>query len=251
MRSFSDELINSISLPRLSFYERYLGCTEIHEKIGSYIAYQYLSSDFFPVLQMIEVALRNTIDNTLKKSNGDDWYDDIPVTEKSKNYVITAKNVCPRNYSRNDVISRLPFGFWVYLLDSPYRNTNHSSYIWTPENKELSFSKAISPFGQKMTIKAIFDELHLILDFRNRLFHHEPIWKKHNCNSHEKALNNIKKEYKSLRRVLGYLSPDKNKLIGITQRESKVSTSCNTQYIESIVDEVRVLFSDKSQMETH
>lgn len=251
MSSFSDELINSISLPRLSFYEKYLGCTETHEKIGSYIAYQSLSSDFFPVLQMIEVALRNTIDNTLKKSHGDNWYDHVPESDKSKYYVTTAKHVCPNNHTRNDIISRLPFGFWVYLLDAPYRNTNHSSYIWTLENKDLCFSKAISPFGAKMSVKAIFEELHLTLDFRNRLFHHEPTWKKHNCNSHEKALCNIKREYDKLRKILGYLSPDKNKLIGITQRESKINTSCNTQYIESIINEVRTSFPNENFTQTH
>jgi len=252
MSSVNSELINSISLPRLSFYELYLGCRSIEEKIGAYVAYQHLSADFFPVMQMIEVALRNSIDNTLIKSHGADWFHRVPDSSKSKQLVHLALERCPKKNTRNDIICRLPFGFWVYLLDTPYRDTEHASYIWTPENKESSFSNAQNVFGSKMSTKAIFLELLQVLDFRNRLFHHEPTWKKHKCDSHQKALDNIKKEYKVLKKVLGYLSPEKNKLIEITQRESKINTSCKTEYIHSIITEVHTsFFANPETNKTH
>lgn len=40
-------LISSISVPRLSFYETFLGCATDQEKVGAYVAYQDLSGDFF------------------------------------------------------------------------------------------------------------------------------------------------------------------------------------------------------------
>lgn len=249
MKNTDSRLMDSISIPRLSFYEQYLGCKKTEEKIGAYVAYQHLSADFFPVVQMIEVALRNSIDNTIRISRGDYWYNDVPVSEKSQSLVELAKKRSPISGSRDDVICRLPLGFWVYLLDAPYRDTAHSSYIWSPENKELSFSNATNVFGSKLSTKAIFLELREILDLRNRLFHHEPMWKKHNCNSHEKALSNIKKDYLKLRRILRYLSPDKDRLIEITQQKSHINTSCEIDYIRSIIGDVSKIFSNEVHTE--
>lgn len=67
-------LISSISVPRLSFYETFLGCATDQEKVGAYVAYQDLSGDFFCLVQMIEVALRNAINNTIKANHGPAWY---------------------------------------------------------------------------------------------------------------------------------------------------------------------------------
>ncbi|ECS2263707.1 hypothetical protein APS05_25875 [Salmonella enterica subsp. enterica serovar Typhimurium] len=40
---------------------------------------------------MIEVALRNAINNTIKANHGPAWYDSIPQTKKSQDLVLNAK----------------------------------------------------------------------------------------------------------------------------------------------------------------
>ncbi|EBV7437546.1 hypothetical protein ACJ92_23810 [Salmonella enterica subsp. enterica serovar Anatum] len=100
---------------------------------------------------MIEVALRNAINNTIKANHGPAWYDSIPQTKKSQDLVLNAKqkalDECGVRYTDDDVICRLTFGFWVYMLDAPYRDTQRPCYIWTPENKAKTFPHAKNPLG--------------------------------------------------------------------------------------------------------
>ncbi|WP_211480379.1 hypothetical protein, partial [Escherichia coli] len=65
-------------------------------------------------------ALRNAINNTIKANHGPAWYDSIPQTKKSQDLVLNAKqkalDECGVRYTDDDVICRLTFGFWVYML---------------------------------------------------------------------------------------------------------------------------------------
>lgn len=236
-------VINSISGPRLSFYEAFLGCSTEQEKVGAYVAYQDLSGDFFCVMQMIEVALRNAINNTVKLHVGSSsWYDTIPFSTQSKQLVQSAKDKaiaeCGVRYSDDDVISRLTFGFWVYMLDAPYRDTSKSSYIWTPENRNLTFPVAKNPWGADMKINALFDDFHKVLLFRNRLFHHEPIWKKHGCKSHQTAVDNVRKDFDFLMKVLGYVSVAKVDLLRLIGHDQKFYARCDIKHIQEVMAKI-------------
>ncbi|TNG93725.1 hypothetical protein FHQ28_01155 [Pasteurellaceae bacterium USgator11] len=57
----SKNLMNTVSLARLAYYEEYLNCISNKEKLSAYFAHQDLSSSFFPIIQMLEIALRNKI----------------------------------------------------------------------------------------------------------------------------------------------------------------------------------------------
>ena len=237
-------LISSISVPRLSFYETFLGCATDQEKVGAYVAYQDLSGDFFCLVQMIEVALRNAKNNTINANHGPAWYDSIPQTKKSQDLVLNAKqkalDECGVRYTDDDVICRLTFGFWVYMLDAPYRDTQRPCYIWTPENKAKTFPHAKNPLGGgDMKVKALFDEFHKVLLFRNRLFHHEPIWKKHHCKSHSQAINNMLKEFNFLMNALSIVSNEKKELIEFIGHDRRFYERCTIEYVMGIIGRIK------------
>lgn len=83
-----------------------------------------------------------------------------------------------------------------------------------------------------MSVKAIFDDMQKVLELRNRLFHHEPIWKGHNCNSHEKATFNVIKNYDFLKRVLKWISQDSYALVDDNLQEKCLKKSCKIERLQ-------------------
>lgn len=238
-----EQLVNVISPPRLSFYESYLNCAEPSSKVGAYLAFQSVSCDFFPVLQMVEVALRNTIHDVAKVHFSDEsWFLTKVNSEQSKKLVESAvnkaKKECGGRYSADDVVCRLTLGFWVYMLDSPYRNTASDCYLWSSDNREKAFSDAKNPWGQPLTIANLFDNFQKVLQLRNRLFHHEPIWKKHNCNSLDKAVNNVKRDHDFLVKTLKNLSPVKADILNCIEIPEKFNSVCTKDYVDAVMGKV-------------
>lgn len=234
----AEKLITSISESRLHFYTEFLNCNSNEEKIGAYLAYQDLSGEFFQLIQMIEVALRNAINNSLIETHGDAWFDSILSSDISKALVTKAKKDC-LTVSNDNVICRLTLGFWVYMLDVPYRDTaNKISYIWSPERRDKCFSDAKNPWGANLGVKALFDEFHKVLLFRNRLFHHEPIWKKHNCNNHNKAVDNIRRDFTFLMKTLSYVSPEKASLLNVMEYPQRFEQLCVVEHVTRSIERV-------------
>lgn len=234
-------IIDAISGPRLAYYSKFLGCRGDIDAIGAYLAFQDLSGDFFPLLQMVEVGLRNRINEAAKSHfKSSSWYDFAVFSHKSQGLVLDAKNKalseCGAKYSDDDVVCRLSLGFWVYMLDTPYRDTTKKkNYFWTPNNHQRAFGAAKNAWGQSLSIVAVFDEFQKVLKLRNRLFHHEPIWKKHNCKSMESAVNNIKKEYLFLLRVLEFVSSGERKLIECVGLPARFTDRCNIEQVNGVI----------------
>lgn len=241
-----EQVINAISTPRLSYYEHYLGYKDKYEKVGAYLAFQDLSGDFFPIVQMIEVGLRNAINEVAKKHfSSDSWFEHVPQTKQSKDLVGAARdkalNECGARYSDDDIICRLSLGFWVYMLDAPYRDTSkRDCYLWTPANKEYAFGDPKNPWGARTKIPALFDDFQKLLKLRNRLFHHEPIWKKHNCKDVNSAVLNMGKEYSHLLKLLGYVSPGKVMLLGCIDLPSRFNIRCEAEHVINVIEKVKV-----------
>ncbi|HDR1791980.1 TPA: hypothetical protein RVS73_002063 [Pasteurella multocida] len=235
-----NNLLKMISEPRLTYYEHYLNCKTPGEKLSAYFAYQELSGYFLPVIQLIEISMRNAIDTELVKLFGTDWYSNIPQSDISRQLVLNAKSKLPKSSNRNDMICRLTLGFWIYMLDAEYRNTKSKCFIWNPDVQNNVFPNAYNILNPKtkMSVKAIFDEMQKVLELRNRLFHHEPIWKGHNCNSHEKAILNVIKNYDFLKKVLKWISQDSYDLIDNNLQEKCLKRACNTDKLQRRITEL-------------
>lgn len=237
------QLLTLVSTPRLTFYEQYLNCDTEWKKIGTYFAFQDISGSFYPLIQMVEVGLRNAINTIAIDQYGSDrWFDHIPTTEKSRTAVQyatrKAQDECATP-TAHDIVARLTLGFWVYMLDADYRNSNNPSYLWTPENKKKAFPNAKNPWGNDLSVSAIFDELQKLLKLRNRLFHHEPIWKKHNCNSLQKAVDNVIKDYNFLLKTLNSISSVKYDLMELMESPKKFYSQCTLEEVQQVIQKLQ------------
>lgn len=130
-----------------------------------------LSESFYSCLSMFEVAFRNSLNRELTEKFGVDWYlklESISTLKNLKGNINTAKNrISSRNESItvNKVIAELPLGFWVRLLNAEYE-----LILWKPLRKAFPFLEKSQ--RQRNNVSA---PVNKIRNFRNRVFHHEPI----------------------------------------------------------------------------
>lgn len=222
-------LVANLSGSRLKTYKNRMGCASDAETIKLFFLFQDISAHLFTPLQMLEVALRNGIHTAVKnKRRQVDWYNHIALSKQSQNHLVLAKTsaladlVGIRVPTTDDIICRLPFGFWVYMLDAQYRSTAPSTHIWDRHTYASVF-----PNSGGNGVKAVFARLRLINTLRNRLFHHEPVWNGHYIASTDQALNKIISEYRNITEVLGWISPELKGLLSAWGFDGRLALACD------------------------
>jgi hypothetical protein len=167
-----------------------------NQAIIHYYANIYLSESFYPILSIFEVALRNSLDRELTTLFGkQNWYDSfatIPDLSNLNGEISRAKNhILKRGetLTSHKIIAELTLGFWVRLL-----NTEYEMVLWRDLRRAFPFIPKIK--RQRGNISA---PLNKIRDFRNRVYHNEPVsWNLH-------YLENIRNE---IYNVLFWLNKD-------------------------------------------
>ena len=160
-----------------------------------------ISAAFYPPLQILEVALRESIIMSLENEFGEEWYHGIADVldswtvskiEEGKNRIL--KQASSTSFS--SVANKLNFGFWVSMI-APTRKQNYTDnishfelYLWRPA------LRATFPFTADLELKQARLILIRLKRLRNLIAHHEPIY-----------LRELEKEYQIILDVLGWMSP--------------------------------------------
>ncbi|WP_082008485.1 Abi family protein [Photobacterium gaetbulicola] len=206
-------LFDALSRPRIGAYRTYFGNSLSDEQLhGCYQWNESVSLSFFKVITLIEIVMRNrmhyalsnhyhqtqkqVVDNSglpfrrwtfsQQRTSGSatscNWYEAGVLNNfsLSKIHELThhKRNKQPlvgrRKPSPDDVVSSLTFGFWSSLIDKA------PAIAWAqvlgnifPKHRATSAGQWINAAHKQ---RLIF-RLQLIRDFRNRIAHHEPIWK--------------------------------------------------------------------------
>jgi hypothetical protein len=138
-----------------------------------------LAEALLPSLNYLEVGLRNGLNRTAANLYGADWlltippklglsFEDLRNIENLKTDIQQTKGY-PATH--DDVLARLGFGFWVAFFHKRY-----VSGLWNRGKSPLvSVFPNMVPALQ--TRELIFARLRTIKALRNRIAHHEPIWK--------------------------------------------------------------------------
>lgn len=150
-------------------------------------------------IQAVEVALRNRINLSLQKRYGPDWW-------QNKDFVAIADDdrkgdldvVCRRIFHRGltpgngQIVAGLSFGFWVGMLQPRYNPPLWGSYL------RVSFPDLPADRSRKSLAKRAGE----IANFRNRISHHEPIFKR-----------NLSGDYSSIMEFLDWICPTKTEWV--------------------------------------
>lgn len=159
-----DEKLKSkfISKKRL---ENYIDFDEYRQNI-------YLSEKYYILLSILEISLRNSVDEYFKRYISKDWLsnkilhrDTLYRIKEAENKIFQRKEVL----SHDKLIAELSFGFWTSLFRKSYSNM-----MRTKDIKQIFPN--IPNKNEKIINRNILDKkLNHIRKFRNRIFHYEKI----------------------------------------------------------------------------
>lgn len=215
----------TISVERLkSFALHNRNISTIDDLKEYYIANTILPQAFYPILSTIEITLRNAIDVTFKKLLDNNWleqeYKNNKILyqkdyEKFKTAYDKIKDKYKDKFTSGKVIAELHFGFWTALCSKRYNDK-----IWT---KKGFFSGVFEnyPKTEQQQIHSIAYKLNKIRNFRNRVFHYEPIIRDD---------YDIKCMYILIKETLGLLPVDKLNIIKHCCEFEKIYNNLNAQF---------------------
>jgi len=128
------------------------------------------------LLSVLEVSLRNSINNLFEKFYGAGWIVNEAQFLKHKEIekIEAAKEKIRKNreeITQDKLISELSFGFWTALFQSAYSDKMRTAYL-----KQI-FPNLPPKSVEVIDRKKISAKLNHIRKFRNRVFHHENIIK--------------------------------------------------------------------------
>ncbi|MCG3760325.1 CAAX protease [Vibrio cincinnatiensis] len=241
------ETINTISSDRLNSYRNYFNLTSDEECLGLYLWNDALSASFFKLISIFEVALRNTIHRELShqfnahRQQGhafdNDWYEYLitqnQLKPKTVNLIRNVTHLPSRGRRRSQPVPKNPvptpgkviaaqsFGFWDFLINDTSLN---GSIDWQSAlfNGLKGHFALHSTYWSQNALDDFLMRLSQVNELRNRIAHHEPIWKftqirHHRTNQEiypaastpEESIQRMKTLNDRLCRILGWVSEDR------------------------------------------
>lgn len=248
-------ITESLSTPRFATYQQsVLGGTSPEQCLGIYLWNKQLASAFLPALQIIEISLRNAIHQSwlayeeekiegnfdeglweAKKSRIDTlWFvnsftssDNLialsNIKTAKKQLVFESKSLTAENY-----ISKLTLGFWVSLVNNDFDVQKNSYLTLWPNLRSKVFPNAVNSLnGAPLSINSIGNELKNINKIRNRLSHHEPLWRNDKAYQIEDIINKVVEHYDRCLKVIYWINPSNLKLLDIIENNTRMAELCS------------------------
>ena len=163
----------ALSEPRLAAYLRHPD-EPLRAVLGRYRWNLALCMSLYPALGLLEVALRNNLHRALTDLHGTSaWYNSTSafLTERGQKSVREAKEKLQDQNKPEDpdrLVAELTFGFWASFLSRDYER-----HLWP---KLLIPAFPLMPKKDRTRSK-VADRLKRIRWLRNRISHHEPIYR--------------------------------------------------------------------------
>ena len=171
--SFYSDLEKIFSQSRLSAYKK--DSADDETALARYLYNIELCKSLYAPLNIFEISLRNTIDQSLCAFTGNnDWYDTLPFDSSSKNKIFEAKKkICKKGktLTHDRIVAEFTLGFWTSIITTRYSQAAFQSYIIKNNLKKCpTSSKNIK------NLQRIFEKIRIL---RNSVSHYERIvhWK--------------------------------------------------------------------------
>ncbi len=199
-----------VSEPRLSPYlKQYEGNEKLALRL--YAWNLELSSAYWGPLSVFEVALRNRVQQELPYSIQSEWMD-AHLCQRERYKITDAKESLERagksSPTADDYMAEISLGFWVGLFDHgrPHdRMQDYDKVFWQP------YLHKVFPNREGAKRRTIHGDLSAIRNFRNRVAHHEPIWKTNHVRMIERIIV-----------ALSWIDLDAASFVELSQRVSEV-----------------------------
>lgn len=211
------------SIPRMGRY-LHRGNGESEWAANAYDNNILLGQALVPVLQTVEIAVRNAVHNTMSRAHGrSDWWAVLPSTEFKwlfEEICFVQASLRRRNEpaTADKIVAELTFGSWTKLF-----NARHVTSIW----RQLRLAFPHCPKAKRKSGE-VRSGLNQVRNLRNRVMHYEPLlW----------LTPNVEETHAKMLELLDWIEPDIKpwieKLDGVlaqwqkSQSESKGALSCS------------------------
>lgn len=144
-----------------------------------------LSEALYGVLQGCEIALRNSIHEKLTNGFGRaDWYDKPGILRRREATTLAHMKMKAQLFGKTvkpgQIVAELMMGFWVRLLSPEYEKS-----LWVPH-----LYKAFPHYRRPDRLR-IFSRYDEIRKLRNRVAHHEPIFRVDGMAEYRKIMESV------------------------------------------------------------
>lgn len=183
----------SVSNERLDKY-RQRGVAGGDENLLVHYAWNIaLAESFYPILQCMEIALRNSVHDAATAAYGSELWFDTPGLMDRKNLsgIADARATLAADgkaITAAGIVAEQSFGFWTACF-----NRSQEQHFW-PKIYRQTFPGLLKYQRQRSTIA---DRLNEIRKLRNRVFHHEPIW----------YFNDLRDKHARILELIDWMSP--------------------------------------------
>lgn len=188
-----------ISTPKITAIKSVFGSSlNDMECYGINIWSQKASSAIYPILQQLEITLRNSIDKEAKKTFGGSlWWDRIYTDNTKQNYgdFISKINKAKKDHSttnHDDIISKTDFYTWQAIFSDAHHSKRKSvnNALW-PRLTYRVLKGLDRKTDEQVARQDFVNKLNEIRLYRNRLSHNDCIWVKYNSNNKKSAIDSI------------------------------------------------------------
>lgn len=260
----------SVSSIRLKTYKTLTRNGTIEECIGAYLWNKRVGAALFPLMQCLEVSLRNAIHASAARHFGTpDWFDRLTKLAGNDYYLafINKKPQLAPDFYRNGlssgsrknkkiwlsrhenmlvqakkklkdagkplaadaIIAELMLGFWVGLFERNYFQLNSTTRLW-PHLESIVFPNLLP---SQRRYGAIYQIFHPVKEIRNRLAHHEPLWKHTSVSSAAAAINRLTEIINNILMLIRGLSSERADLLYETGLEGIARKVCCQEMLDA------------------
>lgn len=276
----------NISPARLSSYAIIAGSRKRDSLIGAYNWNKHVSSALYPIIQCLEVSLRNSLHNAASNHfKMSDWFNliarrggDVKFSvQLSENPELDArfyrKNISSsprrkRNHWRSNhenmienaksklqrerkpltadaIVAELMFGFWVGMFEAAYwKNSSNMALLW-PHLESYVFPN-LSAANRKS--KFLHPKLKELKYLRNRMSHHEPVWKHHTVTDGASAIQYLNNMVDEALKIIQGISIDRFKLLQRTGKILYFRSTCSTSSLQQFISGQTSTHIDKRKL---
>lgn len=244
--------VKTISASRLQTYKDRFSLPNDAECLGLYIWNKKICGAFFPVLQLLEVSLRNAVHQGYLEHEqkrllilnpaltnwstllDQGWFITFfkanKLTHKESFRHISAAEYALSQRKKpltiDNIIAKLPYGFWAHICSKYHdEKVNDSLQLW-PKNRNDVFPAAIRG-GNYISMDEIQKTLQIINDIRNRIAHHEPIWHASHLYDAPTFINKVVRDFATCLDVIGWINPSNLKTLTLMACANEMAHLCN------------------------
>lgn len=248
----------NISVARLKSYQSVFQTNSDQELLGAYLWNLNACSEIYHLISAVEIALRNAIDQVLVANLGGFWwsrkklfyksfnptlpnatptsvrkvmdnFSSATIAVKHEKYARYQSNVKP---THDEVIAKTEFSTWEFILDKEFLGPG---LIW-PQYMTSVFLGTWPTTSAKTTLRTIRDLVNTTRLFRNRIFHHEPAWKKSGVTNEAQAIQHLHDKIDTITRLIGIISPEKLNLLQESNLIQNAKNACSSAEIKRFQD---------------